>query len=136
MNLERAIDEEARKLIRRFENYARQLADEDRRRRRRTTRSITPLQIKRPNCWSPDKGFDPYFARARANCIAHSIERKIAARSYAPHSPYQHFVPKKGGGQRELCVFQVADSAVSRVFYEVLIAKTRPNELPGLCVPG
>jgi RNA-directed DNA polymerase len=125
MNLERAIDEEARKLIRRFENYARQLADEDRRRRRRTTRSITPLQIKRPNYWSLDKGFDRYFARARANCIAHSIERKIAARSYAPHSPYQHFVPKKGGGQREVCVFQVADSAVSRVFYEALIAKNR-----------
>jgi RNA-directed DNA polymerase len=125
MNLQRVIEGEAEKLIRRFENYARQLSDEYRRRRRRTTRSIPPLQLKRPNYWSLAKGFDPYFARARANCIAHSIERKIAAKSYVPHSPYQHFVPKKGGGQREVCVFQVADSAVSHIFYDSLIAKNR-----------
>ena len=125
MNLQLAIEEESEKLIRRFENYARQLSDEYRRRRRRTTRAIPPLELKRPNYWSLAKGFDPYFARARAECIAYSIQRKIVGKSYTPHSPYQHFVPKKGGGLREVCVFQVADSAVSRVFYNSLIGKNR-----------
>jgi hypothetical protein len=65
MRLRSAIDDEARKLIRRFENYARQLADESERRARRTTRTVTRLALRRPPYWSLAPGFDPYFVRAR-----------------------------------------------------------------------
>jgi hypothetical protein len=117
MRLLSAIDEEASKLIRRFENYARQLADESQRRARRTTQSVPRLVLKRPPYWSLAMGFDPYFVRARATCITNSVENKLTNKTYAPFTPCQHFVPKMGGRRREVCVFQVADSAVSRIFY-------------------
>jgi len=125
MRLRSAIDDEARKLIRRFENYARQLADESQRRARRTTRTVTRLTLRRPPYWSLATGFDPYFVRARATCITNSVEKKLANKTYEPFTPCQHFVPKVGGGRREVCVFQVADSAVSRIFYDALIQKNR-----------
>src|SRR5258708_29440657 len=103
-DLESGIREEAGKLIRRFENYARQLADEYQRRSRRTTQSIARLALKRPHYWSLDKGFDPYLVRAREDCVAHAVKNKVSRRTYAPFTPVQHFVPKADGGRREVCV--------------------------------
>src|ERR1035441_4124963 len=75
--LEKAIAEEAQKLIRRFENYARGLADEYQRRCRRTTQSVPRLSLKRPLYWSLADGFDPYIVRARAASIAHAVTAKV-----------------------------------------------------------
>jgi RNA-directed DNA polymerase len=125
MRLLDGIEDEANKLVRRFETYARQLADESQRRARRTTNAVPPLIVKRPAYWSLAQGFDPYLVRARAKCVTHSVEKKLTARSYSPFTPCQRFVPKVGGGQREVCVFQIADSAVSRIFYDSLIEKNR-----------
>jgi len=118
--LETEITEEAQKLIRRFENYARGLADEHQRRSRRTTLSIPPLSLRRPLYWSLARGFDPYEVRAAADCIAHAITAKVSQKTYTPYVPFRHFVAKAGGGLREVCVFQVADSAVSRIIYDQL----------------
>ena len=123
--LESAISEEAEKLIRRFEIYARQLADEHRRRARRTTNPVPQLSLKRPLYWSLAAGFDPYLVRSRSACIAYSVQNRVAARTFEPFTPFKHFVPKVGGGQREISVFQVADSTVSRVVYERLMEKNR-----------
>jgi hypothetical protein len=99
-----AITEEAEKLIRRFENHARQVADEYKRRLRRTTSSVSKLHPQRPHYWRLAPGFDPYLARARADRIGHSIQQRVSTRTYAPRTPYLHFVPKVGGGQREICI--------------------------------
>ena len=120
-----AVNEEAGKLIRRFENYARQLADEQKRRARRTTAGTKKLITYRPQYWSLAEGFDPYLVRARSARIGHAIQKKIAKKSYAPHSPYLHVIPKADGGQREICVFQVADSAISRIIFDRLNRKNR-----------
>jgi hypothetical protein len=125
LELEKAIRDEAEKLIRRFENYARQLADEHQRRSRRTTQSVSRLTLRRPHYWSLRDGFNPYLVRARSGCIAHTVSSKVAGRTYAPFTPVQHFVPKAGGGRREVSVFQVADSAVSCLIYESLMEKNR-----------
>jgi hypothetical protein len=45
--------------------------------------------------------------------------------SYEPFTPFRHYVPKVGGGKRETSVFQIADSAVSRVIYDQLLEKNR-----------
>lgn len=124
-DLQRAIAEEAEKLIRRFEIYARQLADEYRRRVRRTTTSVSSLDLKRPQYWSLATGFDPYLVRARKACIAYAVQKRVSTATYEPFTPYKHFVPKVGGGQREISVFQIADSAISRVVYEQLLEKNR-----------
>ena len=125
MRLLDGIEDEANKLVRRFETYARQLADETQRRARRTTQVVPPLVVKRPVYWSLASGFDPYLVRARSKCVTYSVEKKVASRTYSPFPACQRFVPKVGGGQREICVFQIADSAVSRIFYDSLIEKNR-----------
>ena len=126
MNIwQKAIEDEARKLIRRFENYARQLADEQKRRARRTTATTTKLITRRPTYWSLAEGFDPYLVRARSARIGHAIQKQIAKKSYIPHSPYLLVIPKADGGQRAICVFQVADSAISRLIFDRLNRKNR-----------
>lgn len=44
---------------------------------------------------------------------------------YAPHAPHRRKIPKPGGGERELTVFQIPDAAVSAYFYSRLLAKNR-----------
>jgi RNA-directed DNA polymerase len=124
-NLQTAIDEETDKLIRRFESYARQLADEQRRRTRRTTQPVSRLRLQRPVYWALADGFNPYLVRSRRDRIAYSVQNRLSTRTYESFTPFQHFVPKVGGGLREVCVFQLADSAVSRIVFDGLMEKNR-----------
>ena len=124
---EREIRTEALKLIRRFENYARSLAEEERRRRRRTLAPAASLRPLRPAYWSLAPGFDPYIARGHACRIAHSIQGAVSGRRYAPRNAVVYPVPKHGGGTRHISVFQVADAAVSRAIFSNLLKKNRPR---------
>ncbi|WP_437287645.1 reverse transcriptase domain-containing protein [Sorangium sp. So ce406] len=119
------IRSEAAKLIERYESYARQLADERKRRERRTTAVVQPLHPTRPKYWSIAQGFDPYLVRARCERIGHSISRSIRAHTYEPFNAITHRVPKAGGGLRAVSVFQIADNAVSRRIFLSLISKNR-----------
>src|SRR5688572_15266988 len=96
------LNAEAGKLIARFELYARQLADEQKRRQRRSTATIAPLVARRPGYWSLARGFNPYFARANATTIAHALRKQISDRTYAPRNPVIYEVPKPGGGLRDV----------------------------------
>lgn len=120
-----AIEEEAHKLIARHERYAQGLADEFHRRRRRSTSTTLSKQVKRPSYWSVADGFNPYLARARAARIAHSIRKSISNHSYRPRNPIRYDVPKDDGTTRPVSVFQVADSAISRLLYHSLIKRNR-----------
>jgi RNA-directed DNA polymerase len=125
--IEVAIRAEADKLIRRHELYCRELDDENKRRRRRSTGSVAILHVQRPSYWSLAAGFNPYLVRARASRIAPLIRARLTDRSYKPHSPSAYHVPKPDGSNREVSVFQVADSAVSRLIFESLLEKNRPR---------
>ncbi len=116
---------EAAKLICRHETYARQLADEHRRRTRRTTAPVPLLIPRRPQYWSVADGFDPYLVRARCERIAHSIGSSIKSRAYTPFNPIVYRVPKSGGGLRDVSVFQVADNAISRRIFLSLMRKNK-----------
>jgi len=120
-----AIRDEAQKLIRRFELYAHDLADETTRRRRRTTASVARLRPIRPLYWAIQDGFDPYLVRARSERIGHAIGQSIRRREYVPRIPIEYLVPKAGGGLRKVSVFQVADNAVSRIVFRSLLEKNR-----------
>jgi RNA-directed DNA polymerase len=123
----KVIDSEALKLVRRFEEYARSQADEERRRQRRTTCSVEPLICRRPAYWKLADGFNPYVTRARAERIGHSVQQAIRERRYTPRNAVLYAVPKVGGGVRNVSVFQVADNAVSRRVFETLMRKNRPR---------
>ena len=116
---------EAAKLIARFESYARQLSDEGARRQRRTIFTEPKLELRRPAYWPLARGFDPYVVRANAHRISHSIADRIHRNAYEPRNPALHHVPKASGGLREICVFQIADSAVSREIFKSLMRKNK-----------
>ncbi|MEM6301506.1 MAG: reverse transcriptase domain-containing protein, partial [Pseudomonadota bacterium] len=123
-SLERAISEEAEKLCLRHHAYHNAIAIEN---NRKSARSKTPrlLRTQRPAHWSLDKKFDPFYVKKNSNAIARSIARKIAAGTWRPNPPKTAPIPKKGGGQRAVSIYQIPDAAVSTLFYKRLLAKNR-----------
>jgi hypothetical protein len=120
--IERAIRAEAAKLIRRHEMYMTNLAAEFRRRSIRSGLAFDK-RIQTPSHWLVARGFDPYYVRKHAKAIARSIERKLAIGSYSPAPAYRFVVPKADGSPRKVSLFQVADSALSRLTFDRLMQK-------------
>lgn len=118
------VHNEALKLIRRHERYAQDLSDEFKRRNRRTGDRSVPT-VYRPGYWDVDAGFNPYLVRARSERIARSIRASLRSKTYIPRNAVSFSVPKADGTMRDVSVFQVADSAVSRVIFRGLLHKNR-----------
>ncbi|WIE80067.1 reverse transcriptase domain-containing protein [Curtobacterium sp. MCSS17_016] len=115
---------ESDKLIRKHQRYMRQMRIDDERRRRRGSVPARATLL-RPTYWSVDRGFDPYHVRKNASAIARAINLALKAGSYSPKSPVAHSIAKPSGGERELSIFQIADSVVSRAIYRSLLVKNR-----------
>ncbi|MCY4456594.1 MAG: reverse transcriptase domain-containing protein [Acidimicrobiaceae bacterium] len=110
----------------RHETRCRLLGEENARRARRTTGTHDKLKLTRPDYWEFDDGFNPYQTRARASRIAHSIRNSLQDRQYQPRRPLIHNVKKSDGGNRQTCIYQVADSAVSKMLFENILKKNLP----------
>ena len=123
-NVTRAIYEEAQKLVVRHQSYAHRLSESL---KRRLVRSGTPLptnkEIKFPEYWACDQGFNPYHVRKHYESVARAIKKSLDSYSYVPRPAVIHEIPKSGGGVRQLSVFQVADQAISRMIFDRLMAK-------------
>ena len=126
MRIEDEISREAKRLIVRHETRCRLISEENARRARRTIAPQAKLELSRPSYWELDDGFDPYLTRARASRIAHSIRESLQSRLYQPRRPLIHRVNKADGSYRETCIYQVADSAVSKMLFEGLLKKNLP----------
>ena len=126
MRLENEISREARRLILRHEIRCRLLSEENVRRARRSTAKQDKLRPSRPWYWEMDPGFNPYLTRARSERIAHSIRSSLRDRRYEPRRPVLSLVDKADGGTRETCIYQVADSAVSKMLFEGILKKNLP----------
>lgn len=126
MRTENEIVREARRLIVRHETNGRLLAEEYERRTRRSTAPQPPMRLRRPAHWAVDEGFNPYLARSRSARIAHSIRLAMASFRYQPRHPYAFDVAKPDGGSRRVCIYQVADSAVSKMLFEGILKKNLP----------
>src|ERR1022692_27898 len=118
----RAITSEASKLVRRHQKYVSDLASAIRRKERRSGQQF-PKQIKLPQYWKADEGFNPYHVRAHAEPISHAIDKALTTQAYRPRTAVSYQVPKADGTFREVSVFQVADNAVSRLTFERLLEK-------------
>lgn len=127
MRVENEILREARRLIIRHETKGRLLAEERVRRERRSTASQPAMPLRRPAHWAADDGFNPYLARARSSRIAHSVRHALTEFRYQPRHPYAFEVAKPDGGSRQVCIYQVADSAVSKMLFEGILKKNLPS---------
>ena len=117
-----AIFDEARKLVRRHQQYATDLEDRCRREQRRSLVK-PPKIVYLPQYWGVNNGFNPYYVRSHARSIGYAISHALIARDYKPRPAVSFVVPKEGGGNRTVSVFQVADNAVSRVVFKQLLYK-------------
>jgi hypothetical protein len=117
-----AVIAEASKLVRRHQKYAPDLASNLRRIERRSGQS-RPKEIRFPQYWSADAGFNPYHVRSEAAGISYAISKALDGNHYKPRPAVIYSVPKDDGGQRPVSVFQVADNAISRLAFERLIEK-------------
>jgi RNA-directed DNA polymerase len=84
------------------------------------------MPLRRPVQWLVDPGFNPYLTRSRSKRISHSVRAALSARVYKPRHPYSFEVPKADGGSRAVCIYQVADSAVSKMLFEGILKKNLP----------
>lgn len=96
------------------------------RRARRTTQPQPKPTLLRPDYWALDAGFNPYLVRARSTRIAHSVREAFAKRRYRPRHPYAFDVAKADGGTRTVCIYQVADSALSKMLFNGILKKNLP----------
>jgi len=128
MNLEErlfaCIRAEATKLIQRYQDYHNNLHLEHTRKQKRI-QGIQAKVIKRPAEWAENRLHDPFYVHRRARIIARSVSKKIVAGTYAPNSPFVKPVAKKGGGTRDVSIYQIPDAAVSKLIYSSLLAKNK-----------
>lgn len=122
--LNKMIRDEADKLILRYHAYHNALHNEYLRNMKRLPRPPSK-QIKLPDYWSLDKKYNPFYTRRHSKAIARSIVKKLSSRSYVPHPPHIKYMTKKGGGVRPVSIYQIPDTAVSKIFYYRLFNKNK-----------
>lgn len=124
--IQQEIEREARRLILAQERRHRLHAEEQRRLNRRSTKPYALPASNPPGWWSIDQGFDPYLVRSRQTHVAHSLQQKLQRLEYVPRRPVERKIPKPNGDERSVNVYQVADSAVSKMLFESLLRKNLP----------
>lgn len=125
--LQEDLTAEATKQLKDFERYAKRVHDENARRKRRSTANPRMLTIDRPAIWALDRGFDPFYVRARADSISHSVTDALRNGYYTPHRPAGFRVPKADGSQRLVSAFPIVDELISNRLYRSLLEKNRPR---------
>lgn len=119
------IREESEKLIARYHEYHNRVHLEAKRNQKRLGDSAPKKKIHTPDYWSFDRKFNPFYVKAKHKSIALAIAKKIENRTYSPNSPYTKKVPKSDGGIRKVSVYQIPDAAISKFFFNRLLAKNR-----------
>ncbi|HEQ3500456.1 hypothetical protein JMJ85_05475 [Salmonella enterica subsp. diarizonae] len=123
--IQRVILEEAKALIKDYHEYHNRIHLESVRNKKRLGDSAPDKKIHRPNYWSFDKKFDPFYVKSNYKSIARSIANKIENRTYLPNEPFTKDVPKPDGGIRKVSIYQIPDAAISKLFFNRLLAKNR-----------
>ena len=122
--LDSVITEESLKIIERYHSYHNFLHLEHERNKARI-KNPPKKEIKKPDYWGFDRKFNPFYVKRKSKSIAKSITRKLGDGTYKPLPPYKKEIDKPGGGKRELSIYQIPDVAVSKIFYERLLAKNQ-----------
>jgi RNA-directed DNA polymerase len=122
--LDKAIGAEADKLIKRYHAYHNRLHIDYLRNTKRI--SDPPLKVvEKPDYWNLDSKYNPFYVRRKSKSISRAIARKIESREYIPNPPHIKKIPKSGGGERDVSIYQIPDAAVSTLFYNRLLYKNK-----------
>lgn len=124
-HIEQLIREEALKLIKRHHEYHNRIHSESIRNNKRLGNSAPPKKIHTPDYWEIDRKFNPFYVKSNYKSIARSIAEKIENRTYSPNKPFIKKIKKPDGGFREISIYQIPDAAISKLFFNRLLAKNR-----------
>lgn len=115
---------ECRKHVSRHYEYLFEL-DEITNRKERRNGQTELKEIRIPEYWQVHDGFNPFIVRRKKRLALYSytISRALKSLTYRPRTSISHSIPKLSGGTRELNIFQVPDSAISRMVYKELLSK-------------
>lgn len=91
-------------------------------REKKRLKSPPPKKIKIPDYWS-SKLFNPFYVKKHIDAIVLSISKKLKNDEYLPHKPFCKNIPKKGGGERKISVYEIPDAAVSNLVFRSLMKK-------------
>jgi retron-type reverse transcriptase len=120
-----AIKEESEKLIQRYHDYHNYLHTEFIRNKKRLGNIAPSKEVRKPDYWSHDRKFNPFYVRRKYKSIARSIARNVENKTYKPNKPYAKEVPKSSGGIRKVTIYQIPDAAVSKLFFNRLLSKNK-----------
>lgn len=119
--LRKFILDECDKLIERHHKYHNAI---ERIHVRETKRLKSPPKkvISLPNYWE-NKLFNPFYVKKHLEAIVRSLAKKLRNGCYLPHKPFCKCIPKKGGGERRISVYEIPDAAVSNLVFRSLMNK-------------
>lgn len=120
---------EAKKHSERYHSYHNSLQIEYERNKKRFGNSAKKI-VKKPEVWSIDKKFNPFYVLKHSDQIAKSIANKLKNGTYKPRDPHFIEIPKKNGKLRRVAVYQIPDAAVSNYLYSRLLNKNKHRLSP------
>lgn len=91
----------------------------------RRLNTAPPKEVRVPDEWSQNKRFNPFYVLKNNKSISRSVSIKLLNGTYLPNPPFIKRIPKKGGGVREVNIYEIPDSAVSDRFYYNLLSKNK-----------
>lgn len=122
--IKRYLVAEAEKHSERYHSYHNSLQLEYERNKKRFGRPPQKV-VRKPEVWSVDKKFNPFYVLKHQDKIARSLANKLKNNSYKPHDPHIIDIPKKNGKFRKVAVYQIPDAAVSNYLYSRLLSKNK-----------
>lgn len=123
--IQRAIEFQARKLLRREEKKRFAKKKYQRRFKLRTGTEPNQGHHRWPGVWAVSPHFDPRYCISHAKYLARVLWLKIRQRSYEPAAAVRYKIAKETGGFREIMVFSIPDAAIANLFYRKLRDKNR-----------
>jgi RNA-directed DNA polymerase len=121
-SIRKALEDECSKLIDRHFEYLSFLDADVKRKSKKLGTHVSKL-IKLPEYWAVEPRFHPFKVRPRIEFYADTLTKKIKQHRFEVNTSILHKVPKSDGTIRTVNVFQIADSAISRLVYKSLLAK-------------
>ena len=126
--LHQALTREVDKHISRYNLDCRSSHKNAKRYTKRTGKSATKVAASSliPTYWQAHNLFNPFYVRKRIDNIAHGLATKIRASTYKPNPSLVVSIPKPAGGNRDISIFTIPDSAVAYWVNQILIRRNQP----------
>lgn len=125
-----AIERQAKKLLERQKRKKYSNIKYQRRFNLRTGQAPAESREVDPSIWSIHPHFDPKYCIKHSKYLARIIWQKILSRAYEVTPAIRYAIPKDNGGEREIMIFSIPDSAIANIFNRKLRNRNKNLQSP------